>query len=383
MGTTVTLPAKCLCKDWNEYWCIQGIVGENMNPIMARVSLFLILICANLCAAQDNSGTNSALRSSGVELQSPEETAPVSHLATEAPSEKWTELNAARSGLDPTQITSTVLARWDFADYTSELVRAEWRANDPIELYVVRPHNVVKPPAILYLYNFPADTDRFKEKAWCEFVTRNGFAAVGFVSALTGQRYHTRPMREWFVSELQESLGTTTHDVQMILDYLASRGDVNVTRIGMLGEGSGGAIAILAAAADPRIRFVHAINPWGDWPDWLKVSAAVPDREREAYLKPEFVKSLAPLDPVSYLPQLGSDRIRIEQVAADPITPGSVQAKIAACAPSPSSVVQYPNVRVQIQSWTAPKGWLELQLQTASAQATTAEVNHNIQALKH
>lgn len=361
----------------------QGIVGENMDCIMARVSLFLILTCANFCPAQDRSGINNALKTSSVELQSSGEMAPASHLASEPPGEKWTELNAVRSGLDPAQITSTVLAKWDLADYTSELVRVEWRANDPIELYVVRPHNVIKPPVILYLYNFPADTDRFKEKAWCEFVTRNGFAAVGFVSALTGQRYHTRPMREWFVSELQEALGTSTHDVQMVLDYLTSRGDVDVTKAGMLGEGSGGAIAILAAAVDPRIKYVDAINPWGDWPDWLKESSVVPDKERAAYLKPEFLKKLASLDPVSYLPQLEPGRIRIEQVASDPITPGGVQAKIAASAPAPGSIVQYPNAHAQIQAWIAPKGWLELQLQPASAQSTTAQVNHNSQALEH
>src|ERR1022692_4628664 len=77
----------------------------------------------------------------------------------------------------------------------------------------------------------------------------------GFVSALTGQRYHDRPMKEWFVSELPEALGSSVHDVQMILNYLADRNDLDMTRVGMYGQGSGGTIAILAASADPRLKF--------------------------------------------------------------------------------------------------------------------------------
>ena len=230
---------------------------------------------------------------------------------------------------------------------------------------------MAKPPVILYLYAFPADTDRFREKAWCEFVARNGFAAAGFVSALTGQRYHTRPMREWFVSELQEALGTSTHDVQMILDYLASRGDVEVSKVGMLGEGSGGAIAILAAKADERIAFVDAINPWGDWPDWLKESSVVPDKERATYLEPEFLRKVAMLDPLKYLPHFSPKRIRIEEVTTDSMTPNDVQAKITSSAPSPGSVVRYPDAQAQIQAWTTQNWWLKEQLQPSPAQSTT------------
>jgi hypothetical protein len=91
-------------------------------------------------------------------------------------------------------------------------------------LYVIRPSHIEKPPVVLYLYSYPSDTHRFLDNAYCQRVTGDGFAAVGFVSALTGQRYHGRPMKQWFVSELQESLVLSVHDVQMVLNYLARRG---------------------------------------------------------------------------------------------------------------------------------------------------------------
>jgi hypothetical protein len=190
-------------------------------------------------------------------------------------------------------------------------------------------------------------------------------------------------MREWFVSELQEALGTSTHDVQMVLTYLASRGDVDTTKVGMLGEGSGGAIAILAAAADSRIAFVDAINPWGDWPDWVKESHVVPEEERATYLKPEFLQKVAMLDPVKYLPHFSPGRVRIEQVVGDQMTPKDVQAKIAASAPSPGNVVQFPDVRTQIHAWTTQNWWLKEQLQPTPSPAITAQVNHDNKASEH
>jgi dienelactone hydrolase len=293
--------------------------------------------------------------------------------------EDWTALSIDRSGLDPSLITGVVFGKSERPEFTSEVVRVQWRSGDPIDLYVVRPQGVAKPPVILFLYDYLSDTDRFRNEAWCREVVKHGFAAVGFVSALTGQRYHGRPMTEWFISEMQEALGASTHDVQMIINYLASRGDMDTTKVGMLGENSGGTIAVLAATADPRIAFVDAINPWGDWPDWLKESRVIPEDERADYLKPEFLQKVAMLDPVKYLPQLSPGRIRIEQVASDPMTPQDVQAKIAASASTPSVVVHYSDVRTQIHVWMTQNWWLKEKLQP-SATPTTAEINHDKQS---
>src|SRR5271170_7616052 len=115
--------------------------------------------------------------------------------------------------------------------YTVELLQLQWRSGDPIDLYVMKPKGIKKPPVILYLYGYPTDTDVFRNDAYEDLVTRDGFAAVGFVSALTGHRYHDRPMKQWFLSELQESLATSAHDVQMVLNYLAARGDLDMDRV--------------------------------------------------------------------------------------------------------------------------------------------------------
>lgn len=230
----------------------------------------------------------------------------------------------------------------DFASFRREVVRVEWRPGDAIDLYIVRPVAGKKPPAILYLYSYPFEMDRFLDNNFCDFLVRDGVAAVGFASALTGSRYRTgRPMKEWFVSELNESLATTSHDVQMILNYMNARGDFDMNRLGSFGEGSGASIAILAAAVEPRIKTLDLLNPWGDWPDWAARSTLIPENERPDYLRPEWLASVAPLDPVRWLPQLTSKKIRLSFIKDMAITPPDVQAKLEASAPPNAETLHY------------------------------------------
>lgn len=292
---------------------------------------------------------------------------PSSHVVPAAKQEDWSVLRVDPASLQP--LSLAILGTSETPEFTRELLRVQWRAGDPIDLYVIRPHGVAKPPVVLYLYSYPSDTDRFRDDGWCKRATQGGFAAVGFVSALTGQRYANRPLKQWFISEFQESLGATTHDVQMILNYLDTRNDLSVNQVGMYGQGSGGTIAILAAQADPRISVVDVLDPWGDWPDWLKNSPEVPDEERANYLTPEFLHRVASLDPTNYLHGLKLKALRVEQVADEPITPMDAKERIAAAVQNPGQLVRYKNEQDHLKEWrvTGLSGWIRDQMLPSSA----------------
>jgi hypothetical protein len=228
--------------------------------------------------------------------------------------------------------------------YTVELLQLQWRWGDPIDLYIMKPKGVKKPPVILYLYGYPTNTDVFRGAAYEELVTRDGFAAVGFVSALTGHRYHDRPLKQWFLSELQESLATSAHDVQMVLNYLTARGDLDMNRVGMFAQGSGASIAILASAVDPRIKVLEALDPWGDWPTWITTSPFVPEDERAEYVKPEFLKKAASLDPVEWLAKIQAKKFRLDDEIFDTNTPKAAKERLRAAVPAVGSVVLYKSV---------------------------------------
>jgi hypothetical protein len=253
--------------------------------------------------------------------------------------EEWTLPSLASTHLVPIQPLLGLVD--DKPGYTVELLQVQWRKGDPIDLYVMKPKGVKKPPVILYLYGYPSTTDIFRNDAYEDLVTKNGFAAVGFVSALTGHRYHDRPLKQWFLSELQESLATSAHDVQMVLNYLASRGDLDMDRVGMFATGSGASIAILTSAVDPRIKVLEALDPWGDWPTWLATSPFVPEDERAQYATPDFLKKVAPLEPVEWLPKVQAIKFRLDDELYGRDTPRPAKERLHAAVPTAARVVTY------------------------------------------
>jgi hypothetical protein len=288
--------------------------------------------------------TTPAEASSGNKLQSPPGLDPKTGIPLyQTIQEDWSSLAIGTSKLEP---EAPIVAQTDEGDgFTRTLVQLKWRPGDPLDLYVILPKDVKNPPAILYLYGYKEDTDRFKDDGWCERATRNGTAAIGFTSALTGHRFHERPLEQWFVSELQESLGSTVHDVKFILDYLAQRGDIDMNRIGMFGQASGGTIALLAAAADTRVKAVDVLDPWGNWPVWLAKSPIVKeDPHGSDFAKPEFLKKVEPLDPVKWLPTLKSTRVRIQQVTDNQATPDACKTALREAAPKNAEIVRFEHV---------------------------------------
>jgi hypothetical protein len=233
----------------------------------------------------------------------------------------------------------------DRSQFTREIWQLAWRPADPMDLFVIRPKGIEKPPVILFLYSWPANANKFKDDRWCLGVTNGGYAAIGFLSALTADRAEYQPLAENFLNQLPKALIETTHDVSMILDFLAQRGDLDMDHVGMFGEGSGGSIAILAAAADPRIKAVEALDPWGDWNEWLAGSAVVPKDERANYLKPEFLGTLKTVEPVDWLPKLKSQSLLIQNLRPNARVPEVCQKRIEAAAPDTSRIEQFGDGR--------------------------------------
>lgn len=273
--------------------------------------------------------------------------------------------------------------------FTREITRVAWRPLDPIDLYILRPPGTKKVPVILYLYSYPFDTDRFRDKNFCEFLTKDGFAAVGLATFMTGQRYHERPMKQWFVSEMRESLASSTHDVQLILNYLATRSDLNLDmdRIGVFGDGSGATVAILAASVDPRIKTLDLMDPWGDWPEWMAKSTLVPETERAGFLKPDFLAGIAPLDPVNVFPELKTQKIRLREIMSVTVTPNEAKKKLEAVAPSSVELLRY-NTAEEFRNAARVQGfdWIKQQLQpsqTRAADQSTPQGNSSEPGTSH
>ena len=279
-------------------------------------------------------------------------------------SEDWTTPALSSSHLTPAAPLRFVSD--SHSGYTVELIRLQWRWGDPLDVYVLKPKGVEKPPVILYLYGFPEDTDPYKNEVFQKALTKDGFAAVGFVSALTGHRYHDRPLKEWFISELQESLATSAHDVQMVVNYLENRHDLDMNKVGMFGQGSGASIAVLASAVDPRIKVLDVLDPWGDWPTWMERSPVVPEEERADYLAPDYLKKAAAVEPLEWLPKIQAKQFRLQQNHFETDTPVSIKDKLRAAVPASTTVVRYKTIEEFKAAFpnSTNLGWIEQELQS-------------------
>jgi len=187
--------------------------------------------------------------------------------------------------------------------------------------------------------------------------------------------------KEWFVLDMQEALATTAHDVQLILDYLETRGDLDMSRVGMFGVGSGGSVAILTSAVDHRLAAVDLLGPWGDWPAWLEQTKIVPDGERPQFLKKEFLGTVAPLDPAVWLAKSQAKALRLQNVRHNLSIPDSAQEKLEAAAPDFAVVNEYGNGRafLTVQPGFAALDWIKDQLKEGKTlKRMTAEKSERI-----
>jgi len=130
-----------------------------------------------------------------------------------------------------------------------------------------------------------------------------------------------------------------------VLNYLADRGDLDMNRVGMFGQGSGATIAILASAVDPRIKVLDVLDPWGDWPTWIGTSPFVPQDERADYMKPEFLKKAAALETLDWMPRIQAKKFRLQQNIFETDTPQTIKEKIRATTPTGATIQLYKTVQ--------------------------------------
>jgi hypothetical protein len=347
---------------------------RNQTKAMAVLLLpILFILTPHATFSRQSQTPASNVKPGATKTKGADETASAHH-------EDFSALSLKNSGL---KLELAVLGEKDDKPGTSfirERWHLMWRDGDPIDVYVVKPRGVEKPPVVLYLYSYPQDTDRFKEDYWCRYATGGGFAAVGFVSALTGHRVENRAPKDNFFNQLPESLGASVHDVQMILNYLTSRNDLDMSRVGMFGQGSGGAIAILSSAVDPRIKALDVLTPWGDWPLFLAKSTFVPSDERPELNKPEFLKQVASLDSQQWFPNVKARSVRIQDVRHDGHMPDEAQVLMETAAPQTAEIDQFGDGAALVPAASNGRvfDWIKSQLQPDSKPASTVDASQRI-----
>jgi pimeloyl-ACP methyl ester carboxylesterase len=165
-------------------------------------------------------------------------------------------------------------------------------------------------PLAIVLHYFRGSKESLE--AWCRDLAADGLFALAIDAHLHGERsvdgvFHGDDIaslgKEYSIWVHQVSIARTAKDVPVILDALARRGDVDVSRTAATGMSMGGSTALVLAWREPRIRVVASLVGAVDF--WWDVTKTPPgpeqERRREGY-GPRLRELVASIDP---MPRLG------------------------------------------------------------------------------
>ena len=118
------------------------------------------------------------------------------------------------------------------------------------------------------------------------------------------------------------------------------------------------------------------LDPWGDWPVWMQRSAVIPDEERPAYVKPEFLNKVSDFDPIKLLPALKTPHIRLNQLDDDfASTPEEAKKQMEAALPARAEHRRFETSMAfygEVASGGRVFDWLKLQIKTADSKVREA-----------
>ena len=142
---------------------------------------------------------------------------------------------------------------------------------------------------------------------WCRDLAGRGIFAIAIDAHLHGERsiasvFHDNKIaslgEEYSIWVHQTSIAHTAKDVSVILDALAFRPDVDVSRVAATGFSMGGSTALVLAWREPRVRvvasIVGAVNFW--W-DVTKTRPGLEQEARKASYGPRLRELVASIDP--------------------------------------------------------------------------------------
>lgn len=125
-------------------------------------------------------------------------------------------------------------------------------------------------------------------------------------------------------------------EIRRALDVLMLQPNVDKTRVALVGHDFGAMYGALAAAADPRVTAFVYMAGTSSFTDWFLFAPKREGAEKEA-----FVATLAPLDPIKYLPRISPRPILLQFGSKDHFVKNDAAKAMADAVTGPKTVKTY------------------------------------------
>ncbi|WP_395138302.1 alpha/beta hydrolase family protein [Armatimonas sp.] len=206
-----------------------------------------------------------------------------------------------------------------------------------------------KRPAVILLHGLGGDKNQLQALAM--LLSGKGYLTVAIDVAGHGDRpkVNDKSIAEQDLAGMRTVAAQTVQDLRCTVDYLASRPDVDVKRIGFVGVSLGGVLGARFLTEEPRVAAAALWVAGGDWGTLITTSAhpfAKRFRDSGENDAMKIRAALADVDPVPTLSRAAPRPLLFLTGASDDVVPRACSDALFAAAKEPKERVILPGGHV-------------------------------------
>jgi len=201
-------------------------------------------------------------------------------------------------------------------------------------------------PCLVMLHGYGGSKEDMKDLA--KFAAENGYAIIAIDAQFHGER--KQPGKALYSTNLTESrdgIIQTVVDARRTVDYLETRGDIDSTKIGLVGGSMGGILGAIFAGVEPRVKAAVLIVGGGNMSLMIMKSEHPAIPPIRAYMTEkgityqEIQEFLDPVDPLNFIDKIAPRPLLMHNGEHDTIVPAEAGRQLYERAKQPKTIYWY------------------------------------------
>ncbi|MGB9718549.1 MAG: alpha/beta hydrolase family protein [Thermoproteota archaeon] len=218
--------------------------------------------------------------------------------------------------------------------------------NERVPAMISIPSGPGKHPCVVFLHGYGGSKEDIL--SFASLVAAEGYAVIAIDAEFHGERREEG--KELYSPNLEESVKgiiQTIIDLRRAVDYLETRGEIDVERIGYVGGSMGGILGAIFIGVEPRVKAAALLVAGGNMSLMIMRSQhpAIPAirkyLEEQGITYRELQESLNPVDPLNFIGKFAPRPVAFHFGKNDRIVPAEAGEQLYKAAGEPKQVYWY------------------------------------------